>query len=145
MPALVPRDPNWEARCRATFEKQPIVHTLGITLERLEPGFCEMRMPIRSDLGQQAGYLHAGIVATLADNAAGFAASTLIPVGADVLSVEFKINLMAPAKGELLIARARVLKFGRTLTVCSIDVSALDAGAESAVALMQLTGITLVP
>lgn len=145
MATVKPRDPNWDARCRDMFEKQPIVHTLGITLEKLEPGFCELRMPFRPELTQQAGYLHAGIVATLADNAAGFAAYSLMPAEAGVLSIEFKINLMAPAKGELLIARARVLKSGHTLTVCAIDVSTIDGGRERDVAVMQLTGIALLP
>ena len=145
MSTVKPRDPNWDARCRAVFENQPIVHTLGIMMEKLEPGFCEMRMPFRPDLTQQTGYLHAGIVATLADNAAGLAACSLMSADAQPLAIEFKINLMAPAKGELLIARARVLKSGHTLTVCSIDVSTIDGGRERDVAVMQLTGIAFVP
>ena len=85
MKSFQPRDPDWEARCRASFEAQPIVRTLGITLERLEPGLCEMRMAFHPGLTQQHGFFHAGMVTTLADNAGGFAAYTLMPAGSEVL------------------------------------------------------------
>lgn len=136
---LEPRDPNWEARCRASFERQPICRTLGIELTRVEPGFCEMRMPFNALLTQQHGYFHAGMVSTLADNAGGYAALTLTPPGSEVLAVEFKINLMSPAKGEVMIARARVQKAGRTLAVTSVEVSMLDNGVEKDCAIMQQT------
>ncbi|MGQ9371178.1 PaaI family thioesterase [Azospirillum sp. ST 5-10] len=143
MKTFDPRDPGWEARCRASFAAQPIVRTLGVEMARLEPGFCEMRLPFRTELTQQHGFFHAGMVSMLADNAGGFAAYTLMPAGTEVLAVEFKINLMAPAKGEVMIARARVLKPGRTLTVSSIEVAMLDGGAEKDVAVMQQTCIAL--
>ncbi|HYD69787.1 PaaI family thioesterase [Azospirillum sp.] len=134
-----PRDPDWQARCLASFERQPIARAFGIALARVEPGFCEMRMPFHPELTQQHGYFHAGVVATLADNAGGYAAYTLMPAGSEVLAVEFKINLMAPAKGEAMIARGRVQKSGRTLTVCTIEVSVVENGVEREVALMQQT------
>ncbi|KAA0683215.1 PaaI family thioesterase [Azospirillum brasilense] len=134
-----PRDPDWEARCRASFEIQPICKTLGIELTWLEPGFCEMRLPFRADLTQQHGFFHAGMVSTLADNAGGYAGYTLMPAGSEVLAVEFKVNLMSPAKGEVMIARARVLKPGRTLTVTSVEISMLDGGMEKDCAIMQQT------
>ncbi|MCW2237684.1 PaaI family thioesterase [Azospirillum canadense] len=136
---LEPRDPKWEARCRASFERQPICRTLGIELTRVEPGFCEMRMPFNPLLTQQHGYFHAGMVSTLADNAGGYAALSLTSPGSEVLAVEFKINLMSPAKGEVMIARARVLKAGRTLAVTSVEVSMLDGGVEKDCAIMQQT------
>ncbi|HYG91620.1 MAG TPA: PaaI family thioesterase [Azospirillum sp.] len=143
MPEFKPRDPDWKARCLAAFEKQPIARTLGISIARLEPGLCEMRLPFRDELTQQNGFFQAGIVATLADNAGGWAAYTLMPPKSEVLAVEFKINLMAPAKGDEMIARARVAKSGRTLTVVSIEVSMLDGGREVDCALMQQTCIAL--
>ncbi len=138
-----PRDPDWKARCLAAFEKQPIAKSLGISLAALEPGFCEMRLPFQPELTQQHGFFQAGIVAMLADNAGGWAAYTLMPPKSEVLAVEFKINLMAPAKGDEMIARARVVKSGRTLTIVSIDVSMLDGGREVECALMQQTCITI--
>lgn len=140
-----PRDPDWQARCLASFEKQPICKTLGIELTAFEPGFCEMRLPFRADLTQQHGFFHAGMVATLADNAGGYAAYTLMPPGAEVLAVEFKINLMSPAKGEVMIARARVVKPGRTLVIVQVEVSMLDGGVEKDCALMQQTAFCQMP
>ena len=134
-----PRDPDWQARCLASFERQPVARAFGISVVRVEPGFCEMRMPFHPELTQQNGYFHAGVVTTLADNAGGYAAYTLMPAGSDVLAVEFKVNLMAPAKGEVMIARGRVQKSGRTLTVCTVEVSVVENGVERDVALMQQT------
>ncbi len=140
-----PRDPDWEARCRASFDKQPICQTLGIELTAVAPGFCEMRMPFRADLTQQHGFFHAGMVATLADNAGGYAAYSLMPAGAEVLAVEFKINLMSPAKGEVMIARARVVKPGRTLVITQVEIAMLDGGVEKDCALMQQTAFCQMP
>lgn len=139
-----PRDPDWKARCLEAFEKQPIAKTLGISIATLEPGLCEMRLPFRAELTQQHGFFQAGIVAMLADNAGGWAAYTLMPPKSEVLAVEFKINLMAPAKGDEMIARARVVKSGRTLTITTIEVSMLDGGREVDCALMQQTCIAIV-
>ncbi|WP_029011072.1 PaaI family thioesterase [Azospirillum halopraeferens] len=143
MTRFEPRDPAWEARCRAAFDAQPIVRTLGIVMVRLEPGLCEMRLPFNPDFTQQHGFFHAGMVSTLADNAGGFAAYSLMPAGSEVLAVEFKINLMAPARGEVMIARGRVLKPGRTLTITTVEVAMLDGGAEKDVAIMQQTCMAL--
>ncbi len=117
MTAFAPRDPDWEARVRAALDAQTIMHTLGIRIAALEPGFCELRMPFRPDLAQQHGAFQAGVVSILADNAGGFAAHSLMPAGSEVMAVEFKINFIAPAKGDEMIARGRVVKSGRTLTV----------------------------
>ncbi|SMH57551.1 PaaI family thioesterase [Azospirillum agricola] len=140
-----PRDPDWKARCLASFERQPICRTLGIELTAVEPGFCEMRMPFREELTQQHGYFHAGMVSTLADNAGGYAAATLMPAGSEVLAVEFKINLMSPAKGDVMIARARVVKPGRTLVITQVEVSMLEGGVEKDCALMQQTAYCQMP
>lgn len=145
MTAFKPRNPDWDAVTRAHFARQPIVETMGMRLTVVEPGFVEMRLAFDPRYAQQHGFFQAGIVAMLADNAGGFAALTLMPAGAEVLAVEFKINLMAPAKGEEMIARARVVKSGRTLTVSSIDVVMVDGGREVDNALMQQTCIALMP
>lgn len=146
MPAIFePRTPDWKARCLASFEQQPICKTLGIELAAMEPGFCEMRLAFRADLTQQHGFFHAGMVSTLADNAGGYAALSLMPAGAEVLAVEFKINLMSPAKGDVMIARARVVKPGRTLVITQVEVSMLDGGVEKDCALMQQTTFCVMP
>lgn len=134
-----PRNPDWQAQVRASFALQPVCRTLGIELAGLEPGYCEMRMPFRADLTQQHGYFHAGIVTTIADNAGGYAGYTLMPAGSEVLAVEFKVNLMSPAKGDEMIARARVVKSGRTLTVVSVEVVMVENGSEKTCAIMQQT------
>lgn len=140
-----PRDPDWLSRCYAHFERQPIARTLGLRLTVVEPGFVEMRMAFQPELTQQHGYFHAGMVATLADNAGGLSALTLMPPGAEVLAVEFKVNLMSPAKGEEMIARARVVKPGRTLAITQVEVSMLDGGVEKDCALMQQTAFCQMP
>lgn len=113
--------------------------TLGATIVELEPGRAVLDMPYRPEFSQQHGYLHAGATATLADSACGYAAFTMAPDGFTVLTVEFKINLVAPAKGERFLAEGRLLKDGRTLSVCNATVSAVDAGRSTAVAHIQAT------
>jgi uncharacterized protein (TIGR00369 family) len=139
MPNFEPPDPNYEARVRASFERQRVMETIGARLTRVEPGEVEIELPFRQDLTQQHGYLHAGIVTTVVDSACGYAAMSLTPPGGEVLSVEFKINLLSPAKGERLVARAGVKRAGRNITVCVGDAYALDAGREKLVATMLAT------
>lgn len=136
---LNPADPNFETRVRASFERQTFMSTLGAVLDRVAPGEIDIRMPIRPQLSQQHGFVHAGAVASIADSACGYAASTLLPADSGVLAVEFKINLLAPAAGEYLIARGRVIRAGRTLTVCQADVVAVSEGKERLVAVMTGT------
>jgi uncharacterized protein (TIGR00369 family) len=133
---------NDEAAIRATFSKQELMRTLGASLGAVAPGAVEIVLPWRPELGQQAGILHAGVLASIADTACGLAALTLMEAGADVLSVEFKLNLLAPARGEHFAARARVVRAGRTLTVTAADVSAIDSGTETIVATMLGTMIS---
>ena len=137
------RDPNYEARVRASFAAQKFMETLGAQLERVLPGEVVIALPFRGDLTQQHGYLHAGVTAALADSACGYAALTLMEPDAAVLSVEFKLNLLAPAEGDRFAAIGRVVRAGRTLTVCSAEVRAIQDRAEVVVAVMQATMIAL--
>ena len=127
-PTLIPKDPDFEARVRDSFARQGIMELIGARLTRVEPGLVEIELPYRADLTQQHGFFHAGITSTIADSAGGYAAYSLMPAEASVLTTEFKINLLAPADGELLRARGRVVKPGRTLTVCEAEVFAVKDG-----------------
>ncbi|MDI3309154.1 MAG: PaaI family thioesterase [Acetobacteraceae bacterium] len=115
-------DPEAAARCAESFGRQAFLHTIGAELESLAPGRCTLRLPFRPDLTQQHGFFHAGALTTLADTAAGYAAFSLMPAGASVLTTEFKVNLLRPGHGTAAIARAEVLKPGRTLIVVRADV-----------------------
>src|SRR5687767_12584038 len=112
------------------------METIGAALTRVEPGAVEITLPFRADLTQQHGFVHAGIVATILDSACGYAAFSLMPADAAVLTAEYKINLLRPAAGERFAARGRVLRAGKTLTVCAGEVFAVDGGTEKAVATM---------
>ena len=120
------------------------MNLIGARLSLVEPGVIEITLPYRADLAQQHGYLHAGVVATIADSACGYAAFTLMPAGSNVLSVEFKVNLLRPAQGVEFVARAEVIKAGRTLTVVRADVFGIAKNeAKELVATMQGTMICL--
>jgi len=122
-----PVDPNFVDRVRNSFDRQGFMVLLGATLTRIEPGSVDIEVPFRADLTQQHGYFHAGVTSTVADTAAGYAGYTLFPADSSVLTVEFKINLIAPAQGNRLSATGRVIKHGRTLTICAFEVYALSA------------------
>ena len=139
-----PANPNFANEVSANFAQQSIMKLIGASLTLIEPGVVEITLPFRPDLTQQHGYLHAGIVTTIADSACGYAAFTLMPEGSGVLSVEFKVNLLRPAKGENFLARAEVIKAGRTLTVVRADVFALTEDKRTLVATMQGTMMCLV-
>jgi uncharacterized protein (TIGR00369 family) len=126
-------------RVRASFAKQRVMATIGASLESVEPGAVTIAMPPNASLTQQHGYLHAGIIATIADSACGYAALSLMPDDAAVLSIEFKTNMLAPADGERFIARGKVIKPGRTIMVCDATVHAVRGGAEKLVATMTGT------
>jgi uncharacterized protein (TIGR00369 family) len=143
MPAFDPADPAFASRVRDSFGRQRLLDTLGATLERVAPGEVDIRLPFREDLTQQHGFLHAGALATVVDTACGYAALTLMPPDAAVLTVEFKVNLLAPGRGDAFVARARVVKAGRTLTVATGDVFAQDRGEERLVATMLATIMTV--
>ena len=132
-----PKDPAFEARVRASFSRQQVMSELSASLSHLQPGRVEIRFPFQERFTQQHGFLHAGIVATVLDSACGYAAFSLMPAEASVLTVEYKINLLAPASGEYFIAQGQVLRPGRTITVCQGIVVAWQANAEVTVAAMQ--------
>jgi uncharacterized protein (TIGR00369 family) len=116
-----PKDHNFESRVRTNFVEQRVMNLIGAELITVEPGVVEIGIPMRDDLTQQNGFMHAGIVTTVLDSACGYAAYTLMPATSSVLSVEFKVNLLSPAVGERIIARAEVKRAGRLLTVCTAD------------------------
>jgi uncharacterized protein (TIGR00369 family) len=134
-------DPDFESRIRASFGAQKVMQTLGARLERVAPGEVRIELPFNPALTQQHGYLHAGILGILVDSACGYAAYTLMPAGTEVLSVEYKINFLSPARGRLFGAIGRVIKPGRTLTVCAGEAWAHAEAEPKLVAAMQATMI----
>ena len=138
-----PRTERFEARVRESFARQGLMRTIGARLSSVLPGEVAIELLFRDDLTQQHGYMHAGIITSIADTACGYAALTLMPLDADVLSVEYKINLLSPGRGEKLIARAAVKRAGRNLTVCEADVFAASNGEEKIVATMLATMMTI--
>lgn len=117
-----PRNPSFADVIKRSFAHQTMMGLIGAQLSRIEPGVVEITLPYRADLTQQHGFVHAGVVTAIADTACGYAAYTLMPANSEVLSVEFKVNLLRPAKGERFLAHAEVVKAGRTLTVVRADV-----------------------
>lgn len=137
-------NPDFVEEVQQSFAKQLVMPLIGARLTRVEPGIVEITLPYRTDLTQQHGYVHAGILTTIADSACGYAAYTLMPPNSDVLAVEFKVNLMRPAEGETFVARAEVIKSGRTLTVVRADVHAITGSEQrDLVAIMQGTMMRL--
>jgi uncharacterized protein (TIGR00369 family) len=130
---------DYEARIRSSFALQGLMSTLGATLGCVSPGRVEVTLRADPALSQQDGFVHAGAVAAIADTAAGYAALSLMPPGRGVLTAEFKINLLAPAVGDRIIARGRVVKAGRTLTLAQTDVFAESGGQEKLVAFLTAT------
>ena len=143
MPWLAPKNPDYLAVATATFERQPAMRNLGISIARIEPGEVELSMPYSADWTQQNGFVHAGIITAGLDNACGIAAFTLMPAGSDILTVEFKTNLLAPARGHRFAFRATVVKPGRTLTVCEGRAYAEHDGGEVLIVTMSGTLMAL--
>jgi uncharacterized protein (TIGR00369 family) len=138
-----PKNPVYRAVATDMFEQQRAMKTLGISIARLEPGEVDLAMDYSLDLTQQHGFIHAGIITAALDNACGVAAFTLMPPGAGILTVEFKTNLLAPARGERFAFRASVVKPGRTLTVCEARAYATHNGKETLIATMTGTLMAL--
>ncbi|HEV7147698.1 MAG TPA: PaaI family thioesterase [Pedococcus sp.] len=138
-------DPEVAARIRDSFERQGLMRHLGARLSHIGPGRVHIVLPSRPEVSQQHGYVHAGATSAIADSAGGYAALTLFPTDADVLTVEYKINLVAPAAGDHLEAIGLVRKSGRTLTVCDLDVFGVTDGRRSLVATGQQTLIRITP
>ena len=137
------RNPRFEQAVRDSFAAQQLMGTFGARLARIVAGEVEIRVPFRPDLTQQHGFLHAGVVTSALDSACGYAAFSLMPAGAGVLSVEFKTNLLAPPRGDELIARGRVVRAGRTVTVCQADALMRTSADETLVATMLATIMTV--
>jgi uncharacterized protein (TIGR00369 family) len=132
--------PGVESRVRESFGMQTAMQSIGAVLASVAPGKVEIHMPYNSQFTQQNGYLHAGVVTMIVDSACGYAALTLAPPDTNVLTVEYKANFMAPARGDSFVATGRVLKAGKTLAVCQGEVRALTAGADDIVVVaMQAT------
>ena len=138
-PAFIAKDPEFAGRVRASFARQGAMKLIGAELTELAPGYCAISLVPRPETSQQHGYVHAGIVAALVDTAGGYAGFTLFPADSSVLTVEFKLNLLAPAEGDRLVAEGFVVKPGRTLAITRGEVHAEKGGQRTLVALMQQT------
>jgi uncharacterized protein (TIGR00369 family) len=136
---FLPANPAFEARVRDSFARQTAMRFIGARLAEVTPGRCRIELPARAELGQQHGFVHGGIVGMIADSAGGYAAFSLMPADVSILTVEFKINLLAPARGKLLVAVGTVVKPGRTLSITRAEVFAHDNGSETLIATMQQT------
>ena len=134
-----PRNPAWEKKSREIFERQSYMRMIGARIALLAPGICDLELPYRDDLCQQNVFLHGGVITSIADTSCGIASSTLLSPEAGILSVEFKYNMMAPAAGELFIARGRVIRPGRTLTIAESAVFAVKDGVENEIGRMLAT------
>jgi len=141
MPEL---DPETATRVRESLARQSFMNLLGVSLTRLAPGEVHLAFPVRPDLLQQHGQVHAGALASVMDSAAGYAAYTLMPAGSGVVSVEFKVNLLEPALGERVEARAHVVRAGRTLSVVAAEAWAIASDGERRVATFSGTMMCLV-
>lgn len=136
-------EPGFEDRVRDSFARQRLMDTLGARLARVAPGEVDVELPFRDELGQQHGFMHAGAVASALDSAAGYAAYTLMPADAGVLSIEFRVHLLAPARGETIIARGRVIRAGRTISTVAADAYGVQDGRETHVATLTGTMMTI--
>ena len=134
---------DYAQRVRESFARQGAMRTLGAALAAFEPGYCAIELAPRPEVSQQHGYVHAGVIAAIVDTAGGYAGFTLFPADASVLTVEFKLNLLAPARGDKLVAEGFVVKPGRTLAITRGEVHAETAGRRTLVALMQQTLIVM--
>jgi uncharacterized protein (TIGR00369 family) len=137
------RDPDFEQRVRASFARQQLMRFIGAELGTVAPGRCEIRLPYREELSQQHGFFHGGVIGMIADSAGGYAAYTLMPGDSSVLTVEYKMNLLAPGDGELLVADGHVLRAGRNLVISRAEVYVLKGGREAHCATMQQTLMTM--
>ena len=134
MSALRTPNPDFAVRVRESFARQAFMAHIGAELTEVGAGTCEITLPYREELTQQHGFFHGGVIGTLADNVCGYAAFTLAPADASILTVEYKINIVSPGDGERLVARAKVARPGRSLVVCQADIHAMKGGSEKLVA-----------
>ena len=138
-----PNDPGFATRVHASFLNQPAMALIGATMPVIEAGYTEIHLPFKPEITQQHGFIHGGVVGMIADSAAGYAANTLTSADTGVLTVEYKLNLLAPADGQLLIAEGSVVRYGRTLIVTKAEVFAVKDGKKTLCALMQQTIMAL--
>lgn len=143
MPHFHAADPHFADRVRESFARQQVMAHLGAHIAEVTPGRCEIHLPFKPELSQQHGYFHGGVIGTIGDSAGGYSAYSLMPADAGVLTVEYKINLLAPGDGELLIARGLVLKAGRSLMVSRADVYVVKGGRETLCATLLQTLMTM--
>ncbi len=142
-PVFTAADAGYAERVRDSFARQPAMHLIGASITAIEPGYCEVTLPHKEGLTQQHGFIHGGITGMIADSAAGYAAFSLMPADCSPLTVEYKINMLNPAHGQTLVARARVIKSGKTLVITQGDVFAVKDGSEKLCATMQQTLIVM--
>jgi len=139
VPIFQPKDPAYAERVRRSFALQQAMRLIGAEIPVVEPGYVEIHLPFKPEITQQHGYIHGGVVGMIADSAAGYAANTLTAADASVLTVEYKLNLLAPADGERLVARGEVIKPGRTLLITRAEVYAIKQEQWTLCAVMQQT------
>lgn len=139
MPRFNPENPKFQSAIQESFDRLTLMRTIGATLESVSPGEVEVVLPFRHDLTQHHGFMAAAVLTAVVDVACGYAAMTLMPPGCSVLTIEYKANFLAPAQGERIIARGRVVQPGRTVTVCAGDVIAVDGEKEKLVATLLAT------
>ncbi len=144
MSDLTAKDPDFAKRVRRSFDAQGLMGHIGARLTSVAPGVCEIELPYSEQVSQQYGFFHGGAVGTIADVAGGYAAFSLMDADDGILTVEYKLNLMAPAAGELLIARGQVVRSGQTLTVSRAEIAVVKDGRETACAVMQQTLMRIV-
>lgn len=142
---FTPLDFDFEKKVRDSFSRQAFMGLMGARLVEVRPGYCEIHVGYKKELSQQHGFFHAGVIGTIADNSAGYAAYSLMPADSSILTVEYKLNLVAPGDGALLVGRAQVIKPGHTLTICRSEVFVIKNGVEklcatSLVTLMEMKG-----
>ena len=143
MPKFKPQDERFKSHIRTSFGKQTFMSAIGADLSLVSPGEVEIVLPFRDDLLQQHGYLHGAVIAAVADSACGYAARSLMPPGTTVMTVEYKVNFLAPAAGDELVARGSVLRSGRRLSVCFGEALVRAAGREKLVAVLMATMIPI--
>ena len=137
------KNENYKEQVKTSFLRQSFMSFIGAELVDVQPGYCEIHLSYKKQLTQQHGYFHAGVISSIADNAAGYAGYSLMELDSSVLTVEFKLNLLSPGDGDRLIAKASVLKSGRTLTICRSEVYVVKQGESKLCAAAQSTLIEL--
>jgi len=136
---MTPADPDFALRIRQSFARQGLMTSLGARLRTVDPGHVVIELPFSAALSEQRGNFHGGVLGAIGDSAGGYASMSLMPAGAEVTTVEYKINFLRPARAQLLVADGRVVRAGKSISVVRVDVSATDSGQSEVVALLQAT------